>query len=358
MRRRRIAIAGVTAAAGLVVAGVLILGGGGGAGTPPAAAASGATASVERRDLVDRDTVDGTLGYADQGTLVAGAAGVLTGLRDPGDIVRRGHSLYDVDNEPAAFLLYGELPAWRDFDPSMTDGEDVRQLERNLRALGHDPDHDMTIDDDWDWATTAAVKRFQRARELDDDGTLSRGEVVFRPGETRIGEAKAQVGQQLAPGAQLADISSTERDVTVDLDARRQSLAREGDRVTVDLPSGATANGRITDVGKVATKPSGSDNQDSDPTIAVTIDLEGKAGRGTNLDQAPVDVGFAVERRNGVLAVPVKALLARQGGGYAVEVVEGGVHRIVPVEPGLYAEDWVEVTGDGLRAGMKVVTAQ
>ena len=103
----------------------------------------------------------------------------------------RGHSLYDVDDAPAAFLLYGELPGVARLPSGMTDGDDVRQLERNLRALGHDPDHDMTVDDDWDWATTAAVKRFQRARGLDDDGTLTRGEVVFRPGATRVGEAKA-----------------------------------------------------------------------------------------------------------------------------------------------------------------------
>jgi multidrug efflux pump subunit AcrA (membrane-fusion protein) len=358
MRRGRILIAGGIVAAGLVAAGALALGGGGKPGPAPAAAAGGASATVERRNLVDRENVDGTLGYSDQTTLVAAASGVLTGVREPGSVVTRGHSLYDVDDAPAAFLLYGELPAWRDFSPGMTDGDDVRQLERNLRALGHDPDHDMTIDDDWDWATTAAVKRFQRARGLDDDGTLSRGEVVFRPGATRVGQAKAQVGQQVAPGAQIAELSSTERNVTVDLDARRQSIAREGDTVTVELPTGTTARGRITDVGKVATKPSGGDNQDSDPTIEVTIDLEGKAARGTNLDQAPVDVGFAVDRRKSVLAVPVKALLARQGGGYAIEVVEGGAHRLVPVEPGLYAEDWVEVTGDGLREGMKVVTAQ
>jgi len=357
MRRRRIAIAGGAVAAGVVVAGVLALGGDGKPGPAPAAAASGASATVERRNLVDRDNVDGTLGYADTSSLVAGAAGILTGVRDPGAVVTRGHSLYDVDGAPAAFLLYGDLPAWRDFSPDMEDGEDVRQLERNLRALGHDADHDMDVDDDWDWATTAAVKRFQRARGLDDDGTLSRGEVVFRPGATRVGEAKAQVGQQVAPGAQLAELSSTDRNVTVDLDARRQSIARDGDAVTVELPTGRTARGRITDVGKVATKPSG-DDRDSDPTIEVTIDLEGRAGRGTNLDQAPVDVGFAVDRRKSVLAVPVKALLARQGGGYAIEVLEGGAHRMVTVEPGLYAEDWVEVAGDGLREGMKVVTAQ
>jgi peptidoglycan hydrolase-like protein with peptidoglycan-binding domain len=215
----------------------------------------------------------------------------------------------------------------------------------------------MDVDDHWDWATTAAVERFQKARGLEEDGTLSKGEVVFRPGATRIGQAKAQVGQQLAPGAQLAELSSTERNVTVDLDARRQTIAHVGESVTVDLPSGRTARGRITDVGKVATKPSGNDQQDSDPTIEVTIDLLGRDGRGTGLDQAPVDVGFAVDRRKGVLAVPVKALLARQGGGYAVEVVEGSTHRIVPVDPGLYAEDWVEVSGD-LREGMRVVTAQ
>jgi peptidoglycan hydrolase-like protein with peptidoglycan-binding domain len=351
--RLRIAI-GAAVICGLTVAGAVALGGGGNPGPAPAAAATGASATVERRDLVDRDNVDGTLGYADETTLAAGAAGTLTGMRDPGDIVTRGHSLYDVDDVAAAFVLYGSLPAWRDFAPSMDDGEDVRQLERNLRALGHDPEGDMVLDDHWDWATTAAVERFQTARGLDDDGRLSRGEVVFRPGATRVGQAKAQVGQQLVPGAQVAELSSTERNVTVDLDARRQSIAHAGDDVSVDLPSGRTARGKITDVGKVATKPSGNDQQDSDPTIEVTIDLLGRDGRGTGLDQAPVDVGFAVDRRKGVLAVPVKALLARQGGGYAVELIDG---RIVGVEPGLYAEDWVEVSGD-LREGMRVVTAR
>ena len=78
-------------------------------------------------------------------------------LPEPGAVIRRGEPLYRLDDAPAAWLLYGSLPAWRDFSSGMTDGEDVRQLERNLRALGHDPDGDMTVDDDWDWATTAAV---------------------------------------------------------------------------------------------------------------------------------------------------------------------------------------------------------
>ncbi|HEY6891164.1 MAG TPA: peptidoglycan-binding protein [Solirubrobacter sp.] len=332
------------AAAVAVAAGAVVVATGGEdpvrAAEPPAAAR--ATATVERTDLVDRESISGTLGYDDPGTLASAAAGVLTGLREPGSIVTRGHSLYDVDDEPAAFLFYGTLPAWRDFAPGMTDGADVKQLERNLRALGYDPGD---ADGDWTWETTDAVEQFQRDRDLDDTGKLSRGAVVFRSGPTRVGESQAAVGDQVAPGKPLGELASTARVVTVDLDASRQRLARVGDRVTVDLPSGHSADGRIAEVGKVATK------HGDDTTITVTIHVSGRVG---NLDQAPVDVGFAVERRRGALAVPVKALLARQGGGYAVEVVGRGMVRVTP---GLYADDLVEVEGDGLHEGDKVVTA-
>src|SRR4051812_13195526 len=341
MRRR---IAGGVALAAVAAGGVVVATGG---ETPVKAAAQGparATASVERTDLVDRATVGGTLGYADPGTLAGAAAGTLTALRDPGGVIGRGHSLYSVDDTPAAFLFYGTLPAWRDFGPGMTDGDDVRQLERNLRALGYDPGN---VDRDWTWETTDAVEQFQRDRDLDDTGQLTRGSVVFRDGPVRMGEAKAAVGDQVAPGKPLAELSSQKRVVSVDIDASRQRLAHVRDRVTVDLPSGRTVNGRISDVGKVATKT------EDGSTITVTITLPGSRSA-DNLDQAPVDVGFAVERRNNTLAVPIKALLARQGGGYAVEVVGRGMLR---VEPGLYADDMVEVQGGALHEGDRVVTA-
>ena len=354
MRRAHVLAGGVAAvtAAGAGLVGLA----GGDPGRPSAArAAAGDTATVERRDLVDREDVDGTLGYADTGSLVAGASGTITRLRAAGAVVRRGDALYWLDGAPAAFLLYGRLPAWRDFQPGMEDGADVRQLERNLRALGYDPDGEMDVDGEWDWATTAAVRRFREARGLSEDGALAKGEVAFRRGATRIGAAKADVGQMAAPGRELAAVSSTERRVTVDLEATRQRLSRKGDTVTVELPTGRTVKGRIAQVGKVAKQPAGEDG--GEPTIEVTIALRGRAARGSGLDQAPVDVGFAVERRKGVLTVPVKALLARQAGGFALEVVEAGAHRFVDVEPGLYADDYVEITGD-LRAGQTVVTAR
>jgi peptidoglycan hydrolase-like protein with peptidoglycan-binding domain len=348
--------AGATAAgaAAVVVAVVLATGSD---PAPSRAASSDATttATVERRDLVDRDSVQGTLGYADTTVLTSADTGTLTTALEPGAVVKRGEPLYDLDDAPAAWLMYGSLPAWRDFNSWMTDGEDVRQLERNLRALGYDADHDMTIDDDWTSATTAAVERFQDDHGLTEDGTLAKGEIVFRPSATRIGEVHATLGQSLAPGAQIAELTSTDREITVDLDATRQGLVHEGDGVTVDLPNGRSARGRIADVAKVADAPA---SEEAEPTIAVTIVLRGRAAHGTGLDQAPVDVGFARERSENVLAVPITALLARSGGGFAVEVVSGGSRRLIPVEIGTYAEDYVEVSGEGLREGMQVVSAE
>jgi hypothetical protein len=349
VRRGRIAAGGVVAAGALAAGGALLVSGGEPSrAAPPASSASTATASVERRDLVDRESIDGTLGYADEGTVDAGLSGVLTRLPDAGSVITRGHSLYDVDDKPAAFLLYGDLPAWRDLAPGMSDGEDVRQLERNLKALGYDPGE---VDDDWDSDTTAAVEDFQDDRGLEETGTLKLGTIVFRARPARIAEAKAQVGDALSPGRPLIDVSSTRRVITVKLDARRQRMAKLGAKVLVDMPDGGTANGRIDAVGTVASAAS----HDSDPTIDVTVELRGKRAHGTRLDQAPVTVDFAVEERKGVLAVPIKALVARQGEGYAVETTSG---RFVGVQPGLYADDWVEVSGAGLREGMKVVTAQ
>jgi hypothetical protein len=59
-----------------------------------------------------------------------------------------------------------------------------------------------------------------------------------------------------------------------------------------------------------------------------------------------------------VLVVPVNALLALTGGGYAVEEVEAdGTHKLVGVSVGLFddAEGLVEVSGSGVHSGQRVV---
>jgi hypothetical protein len=295
--------------------------------------------------LVERESIAGRLGFADQGTLSLGGGGTLTGLRAEGAVVRRGEWLVEVDGRRTGWLLYGRRPAWRDFTPGMSDGADVRQLEANLAVLGHRPGR---VDGVWTSATTAAVRRFQDARGLVEDGALSRGELVFRPGAVRVGEHKSAPGRPV--GGELASIASTRREVAVDVPADRQDVARRGGGVTVELPTGETVRGRVVDVASVARAGAG----DEPSTVAVRIALRGKGSRRGGLDQAPVDVGFEVERARAALTVPVTALLARPGGGYAVEVFGRGGTRQVPVEPGLFAEGRVAVEGD-LRAGDRVV---
>jgi hypothetical protein len=57
------------------------------------------------------------------------------------------------------------------------------------------------------------------------------------------------------------------------------------------------------------------------------------------------------------LCVPVDALLALAGGGYALEVAEGAAHRLESVTTGLFddAEGLVQVSGPSVRAGQRVV---
>jgi hypothetical protein len=321
------------------------------------------TAVVTRTDVVQRQQVPGTLGFDDGFTVVGQAAGgTLTRLPAPGAVVTRGRALYELDGTRVP-LWYGARPAWRELRRGMADGPDVRQLEGNLVALGHDPDRDITVDAHFDRATAAAVRRWQRATGRPRTGAVAPGQVVFLPGPVRVTSVSATLGAPVEPGTPILAATSTRPVVTVDLDPAFQQLVRRGNRVDVFLPDGATTPGTVTSIGRAAVLPDsqsgeGGENQGGGPeqaTITVTVVLiDPRDVRG--LDQAPVQVAIVSQARRGVLAVPIAALLAQPGGGYAVEVVDGGTSRRVPVETGLFDETAgrVEVTGAGLDEGTTV----
>jgi multidrug efflux system membrane fusion protein len=304
-----------------------------------------ARATVERRDLVRRDSFDGTLGYADGRALGSMRGGTMTMLASEGATVGRGEVLYSVDAKPV-YLFYGARPAWRRLARG-DEGRDVRQLERNLDALGYE----VAADGEFDSDTSEAVREWEQARGVREDGIVELGEIVFLPGPRRMGAHALEPGAPVRPGAELAKTTSTKRVVTVPLEASRQTLVAASDAVTVELPDGRTVGGRVARVGTVAEPPENAE-EGGEPTVTVEITLRGPSGR---LDQAPVEVQVESERRDDVLAVPVSALLALLGGGYAVEVVDGATTRLVAVETGLFANGYVQVSGPGLRAGDRVV---
>src|SRR5262245_34758267 len=357
-RRLVIPMAAAVAVAAAAGGATLASGGHGGSSATDTTVTPKATATVERRDLVQHEEVDGTLGYADPETLHAQRMGTLTSLHDPGWVVKRGQALYWVDGKPVT-LMYGRLPMWRRLEPSAAGGKDIRQLERNLVALGYDPDGRIKVDDEWGPATTAAVKRWQDDRGLPETGAVELGDIAFLPGARRIGQSKTTVGALLQPGSEVVDTSSTRRMVTVDIPADKQSLVDRGDRVEVELPGGSTVTGRVSNVGKAAeSEVDPQTGEQGDATIPVEIVLPARAKTGS-VDEAPVAVSFEKDRADNVLTVPVSALLALAEGGYAVEVVDpDGSTRLVAVRPGMYADDMVEIEGKGIKKGMRVVVPE
>jgi multidrug efflux pump subunit AcrA (membrane-fusion protein) len=139
----------------------------------------------------------------------------------------------------------------------------------------------------------------------------------------------------------------------VDLDASQQAQVKVGDRARITLPGNRSVKGRVDRLGRVAVS-AGKDVANATLPAFISLDEPGKV-RG--LDRAPVQVDITTSGVQGVLSVPVTALLGRSGGGFAVEVVrDGGRRELVAVKLGLFdtAGGRVQVEGD-LGEGDRVV---
>jgi hypothetical protein len=194
---------------------------------------------------------------------------------------------------------------------------------------------------------------------------LPLGSVVFEPGPVRVTSVTPELGANVTPGPVLA-VTSTRPQVKIALSAAQQSSVKVGDRVSITLPDQQTTPGVVSSVGTVARTPASKENgggggggengEEGGPTIEVGVTPSQPRAIG-HLDEAPVSVSIATASVPDALAVPVDALLALAGGGYALEVAEGGVRRLEAVTVGLFddAEGLVQVSGQGVAAGQRVV---
>ena len=331
-----------------------------------------ATAAAVRTTLSNTVQVGGSIGYDGSYTIAAlhGGGGVYTWLPELGAVIKQDQPLYSVGNVPVP-LLYGSLPAYRQFDVGMSDGADVGQLTRDLITLGYGDG--LTQSNHYSSATATAVQRWQRALGLQATGQIPVGDVVFEPGPIRVTSVAPSVGTSAGGGTVLAATSTTPI-VAVDLDVSEEYLVKPGDAVTIVLPDGtSTVGGHIETVGTVATCPggggigagggdgsadqspceSGGSGTTSTPTVPVTITLD-STPPGAAIDQAPVNVNITTQTAGNVLAVPVNALLALAGGGYGVDVVTGKTSHLTGVSTGLYSDTLVQVSGSGITVGTLV----
>ncbi|MFZ0089161.1 MAG: hypothetical protein WAL63_06635 [Solirubrobacteraceae bacterium] len=356
-------------------------------GAKPAAAAGlpapAATARVEKRTLSAMVSQPGVLAYRARSdgspySVVNQTQGTYTQLPAIGRVIAEGHVLYRVNDNPVV-LLHGSTPAYRTLSAGAT-GPDVAELNADLVALGYATSAQLHPRFAFfGSATTTGVEKLQAATGVTRTGTLALGQAVFEPAAVRVTSVSGQLGGRAQPGETVLQGTSTTRQVQLAVGAAQQTNMAVGDKVTITLPDNRTTPGVISLVGAVATCPSSSGSAgsgsgsaapgtdacssgssgSSTPTITVDVTPSDRAAAG-RWNQAPVQVGITTASVPNALVVPVTALLARSGGGYAVEVVGAGAsNHLVGVSLGLFddAEGLVQVTGSGLAAGQEVVVA-
>ncbi len=227
-------------------------------------------------------------------------------------------------------------------------GPDVLQLEQALARLGFTADATMVVDDVFTPETRAALLDWQVATGQEPDGVLHVGDAVVVESAVRVTAEVAAVGTEVGAGTTVLQVADVEQIVSFDLDAADQSLADEGDRVTVILPDNVEIPAVIEDIATTAQTA-----QDGSTTFAVTVRLDNPELAG-DLTEAPVDVELVGSSVADVLAVPVSALIALSEGGYAIEVDSGSGFRLVAAEPGFFADGLVEIDAAGVEVGDQV----
>jgi hypothetical protein len=381
VRRKTWTLAAATVVTGVVVASGVVVTSGSKREALAAQQSPVNTVKVERRELSATVSEAGTLTYRARSdglpySVINRARGIYTELPAAGQVISQGHVLYRVNDRPVV-LLRGATPPYRTLSAGAS-GPDVAELNADLVALGYASAAQLSpASASFGPATTTAVMKLQAALSVTQNGTLNLGQVVFEPSAVRVANVSAQLGGSTQAGGTVMQGTSTTRQVQVALSASEQTTMAVGDKVSITLPNNWTTPGVVSSVGAVATCPSSSgpggpgassaapgtdacsfgSAGSSTPTITVDVTPSDPAAIGT-WDQAPVQVGIATASVPNALVVPVNALLAQSGTGYAVEVVGAGTrNHLVPVSLGLFddAAGLVQVTASGLAAGQEVV---
>ncbi|MFG1605098.1 efflux RND transporter periplasmic adaptor subunit [Actinoplanes sp. NPDC049265] len=337
-----------------------------GAEPPPATRAQTIpvrTVKVTRTDLSTSRSLAGSIGYGASRVVKGGRSGVVTSLPRTGQLLKRGTVTFRVDDEPVP-LFFGNPPLYRTLSARDTVGRDVAMVLENLRALGYatggqpgpgsrvkvaGPERPPTVRTGEAVLTAtliAAIKRWQHDAGMTADGVLEVGDVVVLPGPVRVDSVSGVIGDDAA--GPIMSVTQPAKVVSAQVGAPDAGSLRKGAAVTLRMPDGAEAPGRISAVANVATTPEGQP-AGGPQQVAVTIEPR----KPVKLDGGTVEIKVKGETRTDVLAVPVNALLALREGGYALQLPD---NRLLPVETGLFAMGLVEVSGDGVDDGLTVVT--
>ncbi|GAA4914844.1 peptidoglycan hydrolase-like protein with peptidoglycan-binding domain [Nonomuraea thailandensis] len=208
---------------------------------PPA---SLVTAAVERRKLVSTVVLSGTLEYGSPlpislAGVVGGAAELQRATRAPRKgRIAEGAVLMEVNGRPV-FVLRGSVPMHRTIAPG-TKGDDVRQLQRALRRLGHGAPATGVFDR----ATIAAVTRMYAGRGYEaQQPTLADRQAydTLRKAVRTAEETLATERQALDRGRDVLPLKVRLDNARKDLKSARAALAEAESRELTPADEGRLA---------------------------------------------------------------------------------------------------------------------
>lgn len=284
----------------------------------------------------------------------------------PETLLAPGAVAYRVDTQPAV-VMAGSMPAWRDFTTGMTPGPDVRQLEENLRSFGY---LDAEPSEDFTWHTRWAIRTWQRDLGLVPSDTLSKDLVLFADQPLQVGKLDRQVGDRVESGAKLYRAHVTTKEVSAHIKPSDAGLAPVGAVVAIDLPGGETTEGTVMSVG-VAEESQPQDGADASPggatggssgeiLLPIVVGLNNQSATQA-LSLVSVSLRLSAVVREGVLTVPIDALIPVANEKFAVELVSpkksgaaASAPQLTPVTVGAFASGLVEISGAGIREGLEV----
>ena len=314
------------------------------------------TAAIARTDLATAVTLQGTLGYGTATPYIGRKSGTVTWLPAAGAVVGQGQTLYSVDAQPVILFL-GATPLYRAINAQAAPGPDIAEVNANLRSLGYGI---APTGDAYTSGTETALKKWQQSKGLTANGTLAIGDLAVLPAPVRVASLDAQLGASAT--ADLLSLSSTTKHVTVTVDPRQvdTSVLTHGLKVSLSLPGAKQITGTVSALSSLGTAASAASNASGGGGTAgpsMTIDIPDQSAL-SGMDSGSVGVSVTTGSADNVLAVPVEALVAVQGGGYAVQVVAGTGQTsiLVGVQTGLFANGLVQISGQGVTEGLKVVT--
>jgi hypothetical protein len=379
MHRPRLRTLVIVAAVALVAVGGTGAGlavGRGHADAPAAPQATDPTVTVTEGTLTQATSITGQLGYGTPVTVTGHGTGTITWLPSGGATVGRGQQLYRVDDRPVV-LFYGDLPLYRTLTdapatppggggdagdtgdtggdagapppstpptppPPPLQGNDVDLVAANLAALGY---YDgSTSGTTYGSSLTYAVKKWQESLGEPETGVIDPAEVVVAAGPVRIDGVTGHVGDTAAED--VLTVTSTAKVVTLQSPVDLARSLKVGLQIRVKLPDGSPVLTRVQHLGTATTSDDG-----SPPSVPVVVRPLHEAAL-AHQALGPVSARVVTASRKHVVHVPVAALLALSGGGYALERTD---HTLVPVTIGMVTEGEVQVTG--IAAGTKVVVA-